>query len=211
VASNAGARFSESGFSTLVRRSETDDVLAEKVGMRADIPAPMFRELLARASEQVRRKLSELGANDDQVPELVSQIAESMEAEAGVAERDYAPAHRRLDPMHRAGQLDIGVIEASARAGSFEEVVVGVSFLCGVPIPVIERALTKKDQELFMILAKACRMTWATVKCIMVMLSVTRGMPKIDLDRSFESYNRVQSATAQRVVRFMRVRKTASQ
>jgi hypothetical protein len=211
VASNAGARFSQSGFFTLVRRSEGDDTLAEMVGARSDIPPQVFRELLARASERVRQKLSEAAPEgSDQVPQVLTDITDVIESEAGLIERDYAPAHRRLDPIHRASQLDIAVVESCARAGSFEEVVVGVSFLCGVPIPVVERALVKKDQELFMILAKACRMTWATVKCILIMLSVTRGMPKIDLDRSFEAYNRVQAATAQRVVRFMRVRNTAA-
>lgn len=212
VAANAGARFSESGFSTLVRRSEQDDALAEMVGVRNDIPPQVFRELLARASDRVRKRLSEAAPDGaDQVPQVVTQIADMMESESGTAPRDYSAAHRRLEPIHRSGQLDVSVVESCARAGSFEEVVVAVALLCGIPIPIVERSLVKKDQELFMILAKACRMTWATVKPILVMLSVTRGMPTIDLDRSFESYNRVQASTAQRVVRFMRVRKTASQ
>ena len=38
VADNRGARISDSGFSTLVKRAEQDGVLAEKVGLRPDIP-----------------------------------------------------------------------------------------------------------------------------------------------------------------------------
>ena len=46
VADNRGARISNTGFSRLVERAEKDSVLAEKVGLRPDIPAQMFRELL---------------------------------------------------------------------------------------------------------------------------------------------------------------------
>src|SRR5579863_7971216 len=48
VAGNRGARISKQGFSGLVKRAEDDGILAEKVGMRPDIPAPMFRDLLSK-------------------------------------------------------------------------------------------------------------------------------------------------------------------
>jgi uncharacterized protein (DUF2336 family) len=54
LAKNAGARFSESGFTTLVSRAETDESLAKKVGLRLDLPLRLLRELLLRATEAVR-------------------------------------------------------------------------------------------------------------------------------------------------------------
>src|SRR5581483_11291507 len=57
VADNKKARLSESGFSTLVKRAESDGVLAEKVGLRPDIPARMYRELLMQATEVVQKRL----------------------------------------------------------------------------------------------------------------------------------------------------------
>jgi uncharacterized protein (DUF2336 family) len=40
VADNRGARISEAGFSRLIERAEKDGMLAEKVGLRPDIPRP---------------------------------------------------------------------------------------------------------------------------------------------------------------------------
>ena len=57
VADNRGARISETGFFRLVKRAESDGVLAEKVGLRPDIPPPMFRELLTRATAVVHQRL----------------------------------------------------------------------------------------------------------------------------------------------------------
>jgi uncharacterized protein (DUF2336 family) len=57
LAANDGARFSETGFATLVRQSEGDEQLAEKVGLRIDVPLQLFRQLLLQASEAVRDRL----------------------------------------------------------------------------------------------------------------------------------------------------------
>ena len=45
IATNQDARLSENAFTTLVKRAEQDGVLAEKVGMRTDIPPRLFRQL----------------------------------------------------------------------------------------------------------------------------------------------------------------------
>ena len=44
----AARAFREKSFSNLVKRAEDDGILAEKVGLRPDIPLSMFRELLTR-------------------------------------------------------------------------------------------------------------------------------------------------------------------
>src|SRR4029077_3165411 len=43
IANNQHAQLSVNAFSTLVKRAEEDGVLAEKVGMRTDIPPRLFR------------------------------------------------------------------------------------------------------------------------------------------------------------------------
>ena len=57
IATNHKAHLSESAFTTLVRRAEQDGVLAEKVGLRTDIPPRLFRELLMQASDVVQKRL----------------------------------------------------------------------------------------------------------------------------------------------------------
>jgi uncharacterized protein (DUF2336 family) len=57
VAENRGAKLSNDSFSALVKRSAQDGALAEKVGLRPDIPPRMFRELLLKATEVVQQRL----------------------------------------------------------------------------------------------------------------------------------------------------------
>jgi hypothetical protein len=56
LARNSGARFSELGFAALVQKSANDEKLAERLGLRLDIPLTLLRQLLARAGDLVRSR-----------------------------------------------------------------------------------------------------------------------------------------------------------
>ena len=57
IAENRGARLSDFGFSTLVKRAEGEDRLAASVGAPPEIPPHLFAKLLAKASHTVRARL----------------------------------------------------------------------------------------------------------------------------------------------------------
>ena len=57
TAENRGAKFSETGYTTLVRRAEGDERLTLCVGSRPEIPLHHFLRLLDKASDTVRAKL----------------------------------------------------------------------------------------------------------------------------------------------------------
>src|SRR6478752_2308559 len=71
VARNEGARFSGSGLLHMVRRAEGDSILAEQLGLRKDVPRHVFQQLIAKASEDVRRRL------ESERPEMMAQIQSS--------------------------------------------------------------------------------------------------------------------------------------
>src|SRR6202011_6307533 len=72
VASNEGASFSDFGFLHMIKRSETDSILAEHLGLRKKIPRHMFQQLIAKASDDVKRKL------ELERPDLVGEIRASV-------------------------------------------------------------------------------------------------------------------------------------
>ena len=88
LAENSGAHFSARGFETLVRHAEGDGRLAEKVGLRLDVPLRLFRELLSRATEAVPARLLELAG-----PESRRHIQGIFGDRGGRATRG-APANR---------------------------------------------------------------------------------------------------------------------
>src|SRR5437899_5208806 len=71
VAGNAGARLSDFGFLHMVKRAEGDSILAEQLGLRKDIPRQVFQQLIAKASENVRKRL------EGERPDMVNTIQTS--------------------------------------------------------------------------------------------------------------------------------------
>ncbi len=128
LAGNSGAHFSDNGFETLVRHSESDAQLAEKVGLRLDVPLRLFRELLLRATEAVRARLLALAGpeNRSQIQRVLSAISEDAQHEAGF-QNDYAKAHTSVADMRTAGQLNEAAIFEFAKNGRYAEIVAALS------------------------------------------------------------------------------------
>src|ERR1700736_5069345 len=88
VANNDGARFSDFGFLHMVKRAEGDSILAEQLGLRKDIPRHLFQQLIAKASEDVRKRL------ERERPDMVEQIQSSVTDVAGALQSRLGPVSR---------------------------------------------------------------------------------------------------------------------
>jgi uncharacterized protein (DUF2336 family) len=209
VASNRGARISHAGFLNLVQRAEDDGVLAEKVGLRPDIPAPMFRELLVKATAVVRDRLLD-SAPADIKAEICRVLARvSKEVGARVGPRDYNAAQRVVLRLDRAGRLNEATLAAFAGDGKYEETVVALATLTKVPVSVADRLMTGERPDPVLILCKAIGLGWPTVKAIIALHPDGKGSSNQGLDSAFANYGRLSASTAQRVVRFWQVRQAS--
>ena len=129
VAENRGARISESGFIRLVKRAENDGVLAEKVGLRPDIPPQMFRELLTEATAVVHERLLAAASPNCRRKFGACSTRSSNEVGARVGPRDYRAAQRVVLGLMQAGRMNEAVLAGSAGDGKYEETVVALAAL----------------------------------------------------------------------------------
>jgi len=206
VVDNQGARLSEASFSNLVHRAEKDGVLAEKVGLRADIPAHLFRELLVRATEVVQKRLLAAAKPETQaeIRRVLAKVSSEVAATAGGA-RDYSEAQRVVRALAKAGSLDEAALESFAKDGKYEETVVALSELCAVPIEVIDRLMEGERADPVLILCKAFGFGWPTARAIVTARPGRKGTSSAGIDAAFANFDRLSPATAQRVVRFWQV------
>jgi uncharacterized protein (DUF2336 family) len=206
VADNRGACISKRGFSRLVKRAAEDGVLAEKVGMRPDIPPPMFRELLMRATAIVQKRLLACAAPEvkTEIHDVLAKVAKEVGTRVGP--RDYNAAQRTVLNLSRAGRMNEAALAAFCSDGKFEETVVGLATLAKVPINVVDRLMGGDRPDPVLILCKAAGLAWPTVKAIFLVRPNGRGTSSQGLDEAFANYNRLSASTAQRVVRFWQVR-----
>jgi uncharacterized protein (DUF2336 family) len=130
LARNAGARFSESGFTTLVRNAETDESPAEKLGLRLDIPLGVLRDLLLKATEAVRARLLALAPPEtkDEVQRALAKISNEVTREATAA-RDFTQAQQGILLMKKEGRLDESALPEFASRRLYEQMVAALSML----------------------------------------------------------------------------------
>lgn len=203
VADNPGARLSDAGFSALVHRALADDVLAQALGQRRDIPRRLFRKLLIEATEIVRQRLlaSARPETRDEIQRILANVSAQIAAEV-VPASDYAQAQRTVLAMRRDGVLDEEALATFAASGRHEEAVAALSMLCAVPIDVVDRLLDGDRPDPVLILCKARGFAWSTARVIVQAPRRGRRISTQALDSALANFERLSATTAQRVLRF---------
>lgn len=206
VAENRNARISEQGFSSLVKRAEQDEILAEKVGLRPDIPPPMFRELLTKATAVVHRRL--IASATPEVRAAIGEVLAKVSKEVGarVGPRDYRAAQRIVLGLEQANQLDEAALMSFCAEGKYEEAVVALATLTKVPIRIADRLMDGERHDPVLIMCKAAGLNWPAVKALIRARPDGTSTSAPGLDAAFANYGRLSASTAQRVIRFWQVR-----
>jgi uncharacterized protein (DUF2336 family) len=204
VASNATAQFSPCGYAELTRRSLGDDELLSRVGLRPDLPRSLYLQLLAKASDVVRKKL--LAANQyaqQEIDEVIAQTAERTAANAAATSRSYVAAQVTIATLGAAGKLGETELKNFAMAAKFEETAVALARLCTVSVEFVERAILQKRPETVLVLNKAAGHTWPTVEAILQMRTKL-GIPS-NIDECKSGFEYLQRSTAEKVLRIQRL------
>ena len=210
TASNPGAKFSSSGVSTLVRRSQDDDELAMCVWSRPDIPRADLMKLFVQASEDVRKKLQTADPRRAAlISSAVASASDELQRVARVGSHEHATALAHVESLHSRGQLDEAKLLEFAEHRSFDRVAVALSILCDLPIGLVERILVQNEPEQFLIVAKSIDLSWETTKAILCLHSNHFGPER--LNHCFAAYLRLKPKTAKTALQFYRMRDRATQ
>jgi hypothetical protein len=210
VANNNGARFSDFGFLHMVKRAEGDSILAEQLGLRKDIPRHVFQQLIAKASDDVKKRLErERPTMVDQIQTSVTDVAGALQSKFGPVSRSYFVAKRIVTRQHQQGNLNEDSISGYARFHKVDEVTIGLSLLCALPGDVIERALLDNNREMLLILAKALDFSWATTMSLLFLGAKDHRITAKDLNDMENEFGRLNIETSRSVLKFYQSRKNA--
>jgi Uncharacterised protein conserved in bacteria (DUF2336) len=211
LARNAGARFSENGFTSLVRTAEGDDGLAEKLGLRLDIPARMLRELLLKATEAVRAKLLSLAPAEtrDEIRRLLSKVSNEVGREATVA-RDFTQAQLGILQMKKEGRLDEAALMEFADRRLYEQMVAALAMLSATSIDLIVSLMKAARGNGLLIPCRAAGLEWPTVTAILRSRFAHHTMSEADLAQAKDDFFRLSQPNAQRTLRFWQIHASAA-
>lgn len=200
VAGNSGARLSQIGFSVLVRKAEKDGILAEEVGLRADIPVPLLRELLVQATQVVQRRLFATAT-----PNTLAKIRQVLAEISGELEIDTsAPVDGAAGRAGINVPCDENLTEATlakwAIEGRREETIAGLATLCKVPIEDMHRIMANKRADPALVACKALGFGWQTARDVILLQTGGHGMSALTLETKRRNYEKLSTLGAQNVM-----------
>jgi uncharacterized protein (DUF2336 family) len=211
TAHNAGARFSDFGVSTLVRKACDDGDLALCVWSRPDIPRQSLVKLFVDASEAVKNQLVEADPRRaDLIKSMVARATDEIQTKARVGSNDYAQAAHYVRELNTAGKLNEAQLLAFADEGNFDRVVAALSLMCDLPVGAVERAFVERQTEQIVVLARALDISWATTMKLLLLHAGVNGSSRQQMDVTFANFYRLQPATARTALKFYRMREKAS-
>jgi uncharacterized protein (DUF2336 family) len=210
LSQNQGATFSDRGYETLATRAETDEQLAENLGVRLDMPPHLLQSLISKATETVRARLVAVVPPEGQavIQQVLASVSDKVLRRAA-APRDFRRAIALIDRMQEQGRLNETAISGFAGEGRYEEMVAGLARVCVAPIELIERLMQNPRYDGVLVACKAAEFRWPTLNAILKARFAPYEMPANDLIQVRADFIKLSVTTARRMFRFWMVRGVA--
>jgi len=204
LADNASARFSDTGYESLVARAEADDELTEIIGLRIDLPVKFLRDLLQRATEAVRARLAQAApaALQEEIQRVLTMIADKARGERSPI-RDFSRAEAVVRRMKGLNELNDTAVTRFAEAKRFDEVAASLAILNNsAPTDMMARLLEGIRTDLILIPCKSAGLGWPTVEAILYNRPVRHRIDEATLKLALKDYGKLSAETAERTLRF---------
>lgn len=204
LAKNSQARFSESGYATLVERSQHDPSLAENLSLRLDISLELLKRLLSRATDLVRSRLLAIAApeNKEKVQAALASVVDEIQKEAA-GPRDYKRANSKVFELNRLGKLNDQALAEFVQNKMYEEMAATIALFCGTKSEVIDSLLKSASSDGIIIACKAGKISWATAQQVL-QVRLPNHSPSInEMTEAKNDFLNLSQANAQRTMRFM--------
>jgi uncharacterized protein (DUF2336 family) len=201
VAGNNGARFSEGGMSTLAERAVADEMIAEKVVQRADVPPDVFCKLLVAATSVVRKRLlAVLGPDVRSDANRVLERVSGEIADRAPVRRTYGTAIRRV-LVESAPDLTEDHLVTYASSGEIEESIATLSLLSSLPTQKIDQFVEMDEHNNLLIICRAAGLTWRGARVIVLLTRAGRGLGPTQFKKLERAFDDITETDAHQMVR----------
>jgi uncharacterized protein (DUF2336 family) len=210
LSQNQGASFSDGGYVTLAERAETDESLAENLGMRLDMPLQLLQDLISKATETVRGRLLAVvpPERQDAIQSILASVSDKV-LRSAAAPRDFMRATALIDKMQSDGRLNEMAIAEFANASQYEELVVSLARVSTAPVELIERLMQNIRYDGILVICKCAEMRWPTFHAILKVRFAPYEVPVTDITQARTDFLKLSVPTARRMLRFWLVRGVA--
>lgn len=209
LVSNAGAKVSRGTFRKVMERAETSTVLQAPLANREDLPADMVNELFtfvkAELRAQVQKRIEAIP------PEELERALKDAENEVMSDLRKMRATDRKamvyVGEMFQQRKLNEGLLIQLVKAGKTAELIHAFARIAEVDVKTMKRLFNSRNIEGLAIICRSLRFERSTFSTIAVSILPGQGEGSLSIHQVLDVYDQVTSETAQRVIRFWRVRR----
>lgn len=198
VAANAGARFSDHGYDSLVSKASDDAELASTILGRTDLSPDLLHRLVAQATVAVQKKLA-LHA-DPAMRSAINEVLTRMSLQMAQAAK---PNQRGPDES----KMLRSQFSSAAESRNLVKCIELLASLLVIPNDSVKRLVREKQTDAILIACRAADLNWPDAQQF---ISLVTGRSCDDIKMLCVNYAEMQPAQAQRVIRFFKARKAIS-
>jgi uncharacterized protein (DUF2336 family) len=203
---NPGAKLSDFGYSTIVRRAGSDCDLAACVWKRTEIPRHHLLTLFTTASLAVRQELQAINPHRaNEVESMIERARDELQTYSREHSQEYLAAFERVRSLQDSGRLVESAVLEFASARQFCEMALALSLMGDAPIGFVERSMVNDKCDHLLVLAKSIGLSFDTVSAILSLRTDRTGGASPDLIEAGASYQKLQPETARKALQYCRL------
>jgi len=103
--------------------------------------------------------------------------------------------HDAGHPAVQCRQLTEQRLAEFAEAKEFDRTAIALSYLCELPVELVERVLVNKKHEQLLVITKSIGLSWQTTKAILMLHPADAAAQPDDTERAYVSFSRLQPKT----------------
>ncbi|SRR5579885_226275 len=209
LAANPGAAFSSESFSALVQRALDNKNLAEAISDRADVPPELYEYLVMRATEKVKKHLVATCKPEmrPKVETLLSKVSSNIVRQAAAFPRAHT-GWSTATMIKRDLATMRSQLEKFISSGGVAEITNTLAQLAAIPSETVKNVIRQSSEDGLLIICRAGGLAWPTVRTLLHSKAWPRPPQDKELKNLSDRYFRLSSESAQRVLLFMKARKT---
>ncbi len=213
LASNEGAQLSRQAMETMVDRAENNELLHKPIAMREDLPPDLLNEMYFFVSSKIRQHIMETNAKvDERVLDLaLTQSRKNLSQNSLFSDMDeYAEAEKYITQLERFKELNERKLVELYTKKKFNEFFVGMSRLADMDIRTVKRIMADSSCDALAIVCRAMSFDRSTFSALALQPGINGKKRDTSIHAVVEGYNQIPIDTAQRTIRFWRVRQGAT-
>ncbi len=212
LVSNSGAELSRDAIEKVVERSENNEALQTPLIARHDLPVDLLNEMFSFVSTNLRTQIIQKidGLPQEVLDKALTQTRDRFAREVRQIKESDRRARVFVSEMARKKELNESLLVHLMRAGQTTEFAHAFARLADIDVKTAHRIVQTRNTEGIAIVCRSARFDRATFSALALLLDASPTRSSEATHDLLALYDQVTPESAQRVMRFWKVRRDAN-